>query len=141
MELLNTGTKGTETMAYSEMCQHFTELLLEANIDAMALAGELIINRLLRNDPDDNYERPDFTKDEVPPYQIYTVLKALENNKSLLIGLSSQNIKRQLLSDDLVSKKTGTSYLDPLFKKETPTKRLLDIRKIVQNRKKNGKWE
>ena len=141
MDLLNTGTKGTSNMTYSEMCQHFTELLLEAHIDAMALAGELIINRLLRNDPDDNYERPDFTQKEVPPYQIYTVLKALENNKSLLIGLSSQNIKRQLLSDDLVTKKTGTSYLDSLFKKQTPTKRLLDIRKIVQKKRENGTWE
>ena len=136
MDLLNTARKDQPELSYSEMTQKFTELLLEAKIDAMALSGELIINRLIRNDPDEDFERPDFTLDEIPPYQIYTVLKALFNNKSALIGLSSQDIKKQLLSDDLITKKTGTSYIDSFFKKDTSTKRLKDIHNIVKNKKK-----
>lgn len=122
-------------MTLSEMAQKFTDLLVEAGIGAMALSGELIINRLVRNDPDDNFSRPDFSNDEIPPYQIYTILKALEKNKSALIGLSSQNIKRQLLSDELVTKKTGTSYIDPFFKKKISTKRYIDIHNKLKNKK------
>lgn len=135
MDLLNTAKKDGPQLTYSEMAQRFTELLLEAKIGAMALSGELIINRLIRKYPDDDFERPDFTDDEVPPYQIYTVLKALENNKSALIGLSSQDIKRQILSDDLITKKDGVSYIDPFFKKDTSTKRLKDINKILRESK------
>lgn len=135
MDLINKeSSKKGLNMTYSEMAQKFTELLLEAHIDAMALSGELIINRLIRNDPDETFERPDFEEDELKPYQIYTVLKALEHNKSALIGLSSQNIKRQLLSDDLVTKKTGVSYIDPFFKKKTSTDRLKQIRRILKNK-------
>lgn len=137
IDLLNKANRDVE-MGYADMAARFTQLLLDAKIDAMALAGELIINRLLRNDPDDDFNRPDFSQKEIPPYQIYTVLKALENNKSAFIGLASQDIKRQLLSDDIVTKKTGSSYLDPFFKKETSTKRLQDIRKIIQKKKAEG---
>lgn len=135
MDLLNTANPENEDMTYSEMAQKFTQLLLDASIDAMAVAGEIIINRLIRKNPDDDFERPDFTMNDIGEYQIYTVLKALENNKSLLIGLSSQDIKRQFLSDDLVTKKTGTSYIDAFFRKETSTQRLKDIRKLLKARK------
>lgn len=132
MDLLNRSRKDDEFLTYDMMAQKFTELLVEANIDAMALSGELIINRLIRNDPDDNFERPDFSdRTGVPPYQILTVLAALENNKSALVGISSQYLKRQLLSDDLVTKKTGTSYLDPFFKKDNSTTRLREIQSIL----------
>lgn len=137
MDLLNTSRKD-KSMTYNDMAIRFTHLLLEANIKAMALSGELIINRLLRCDPDEDFSRPDFSgeRGDVPDYQIYTILKALENNKSVLIGLSSQDIKRQLLSDDLITKKTGASYLDPFFMKHTNTKRLKEIHKIIKNKKK-----
>lgn len=136
MDLLNTAKKDGPELTYEEMAQKFTELLLEAKIDAMALSGELIINRLIRKCPDTDFERPNFEADELEPYQIYTVLKALENNKSVLIGLASQDIKKQLLSDDIVNKKTGSSYIDPFFKKHTSTKRLKDIHEIVKRRNK-----
>ena len=138
MDLLNTSKKDKDqdNRTYHDMAQQFTELILEAGIDAMALSGEIIINRLLRKNPDIDFDRPDFTEDDLEPYQIYTVLKALENNKSALIGLASQDIKRQILSDDLVTTKDGTSYIDPLFKKQTPTKRLKDIRNYIKSKKK-----
>lgn len=120
-----------ETLTYSEMAQIFTQLLIDANIDAQAVAGELIINRLIRSDPDDTYERPNFAKMDPGPYQIYTIIRALEKNKSPLIGLSSQDIKRQLISDDLVTKKNGTSYVDDLFKETASTQRLHDIYKKI----------
>ena len=128
MDLLNKSNKDSNgDMSYSEMCQTFTELLLDANIKAMAVAGEVIINRLIRKDPDTDFERPDFTRKNLGPYKILTVRSALENNKSPLIGISSQNVKRQLLSDDTVDKKTGTSYIDPLFRTKTSTKKLMNL--------------
>lgn len=133
MDLLNTSKKDV-VRTYHEMCQTFTQLLIEAGIDAMAISGEIIINRLIRKNPDTDFERPDFEQDELEPYQIYTILKALAYNSSPLIGLASQDIKKQLLSDDLVTKKTGTSYIDPFFKKKTSTKRLKDARKIIRER-------
>lgn len=131
IDLLNKSKKDDVRMTYNQMAQKFTELLLQAGIGAMALSGEIIINRLIRQDPDETFSRPDFSKTDIGDYQIYTILKALEYNKSPLIGLSSQNIKRQLLSDDIVTKKFGTSYIDAFFKVDTPTDRLREIHEIV----------
>lgn len=131
IDLLNKSKKDDVRMTYNQMAQKFTELLLQAGIGAMALSGEVIINRLIRQDPDETFSRPDFSKTDIGDYQIYTILKALEYNKSPLIGLSSQNIKRQLLSDDIVTKKSGTSYIDAFFKVDTPTDRLREIHEIV----------
>ena len=133
INLLNKGSN--ETLTYSEMAQIFTQLLLDANIDAQAVAGELIINRLIRQDPDDNYERPNFAKKHLEPYQIYTVIRALERNKSPLIGLSSQDIKRQIISDDLITKKHGESFIDPLFKETVSTDRLKEIHAKIHKRR------
>ena len=131
IDLLNKSKTDEIKMTYGEMAQRFTELIIQAGIDAMALSGEVIINRLIRQDPDETFSRPDFSKRDIGKYQIYTVLKALEYNKSPLIGLSSQNIKRQLTSDDIVTKKHGTSYIDPFFKVDTPTDRLKEIHEII----------
>ena len=114
------------------MLQQFVELLLSSKIDAMAIAGELLINRLIRKDPDEELCRPNFALRDIGPYQIYTVLKALENNKSMFIGLASQEIKKQLISDDIVTKKTGTSYIDEFFKKDVSTDRLYEIHEMLK---------
>ena len=136
MELLNTAKNVVENRTYHDMVQTFVDLIIEAGIDAMAISGEIIINRLIRKFPDTDFERPDFENPNLEDYQIYTVLKALTNNKSPLIGLASQDIKKQILSDDLVTKKTGTSYIDPYFKEVTDTKRLRDITKAIRDRNK-----
>ena len=127
MNLLNKSKAQTTDLSYSDMVQRFVELLVESKIDATALSGEVLINRLIRKNPDDDFNRPDFSKEDIGDYQIYTVLKALSNNKSPLIGLASQDLKKQLLSDDLVTKKTSTSYVDPFFKETTDTKSLLEL--------------
>ena len=133
MNLIN--KKQKDKMGYSDMSQRFTELLVEAKISAMAIAGEIIINRMIRKDPDEDFERPDFSLEDIGDYQILSVIKCLENNKSVFVGLSSQNIKKQILSDDFVNKKTGLSYLDPFFRKNTSTRRLHEIHRIIQKRK------
>ena len=133
-ELINLINKNkNDHITYHQMAQKFTDLLIQAGIKAMALSGEIIINRLLRKNPDEDFSRPDFSKKDIGDYQIYTVLKALEYNRSALIGLSSQNIKRQLISDDIVFKKDGTSYIDGLFKVDVPTDRLQKIHEIVSD--------
>lgn len=134
MDLLNKSRKKGETITYQDMAQKMTELLVDSGIDAMSVAGELIINRLIRKDPDETFERPDFSKEDIGDYQIYTLLKALRNNKSPLIGLASQDIKLQLLSDD-ITKKHGSSYIDPFYKQKTSTKRLKDIHKYLKTHK------
>lgn len=135
INLVNKSRKPEEFMTYSQMAQKFTELLLESGISAMALSGEIIINRLIRKDPDDDFGRPNFARDDIGDYQVYTVLKALEYNKSPLIGLSSQGIKRQLMSDDIIFKKHGTSYMDNFFKVELPSDRMSEIHNILNKDK------
>lgn len=128
MSLLNSKAKADQnvTSNYHEMAQKFTDLLLDAKIGATALSGELIISRLIRKDPDVDFERPDFTKDEVGKYKILTVSRAIEHNKSPLLGFAGQDIKRQLMSDNLVTIKNAPSYIDAHFKKTTSTERFIE---------------
>lgn len=128
MALLNSDT-GKET--YEEMCQEFVELLVDAGIKAMSISGEVLINRLIRKDPDDDFKRPDFSKKNIGPYKILSVIKALVSNESALIGLSTQDLKKQILSDELL-KKTGTSYIDDFFMPEVSTERLSELHEIVK---------
>lgn len=135
MNLLNKAKK--DDMAdidesIDSICQKFLELLIESNISANVVAGELIINRLIRS-VKDLYVRPNFEEEELEPYQIFTVSKALEKNKSPLIGLSFQNIKRQLLSDDLYEERNGTSYIDPFYFVNIPTDNLKKYSKIMSS--------
>ena len=122
------------------MSQKFLDILVEAGIDANVVAAELIINRMIRS-VTRPFERPDFSKDELEPYSIYTVSKALEKNKSITVGLSFQNIKRQILSDDSFTERTGTSYLDPFYKTEISTdnyKKYTQIIKEMDGKKNNN---
>lgn len=108
-----------------EVAQNLLDLLIEAGIQATATSSEMIINRMVR-DPNDVYKRPDFTQKAMPPYQIVTDHTALEKNFSPYIGLSYQDIKYQLFSDDLYTKRNAESYLDPLFNTTVPMKNLKD---------------
>lgn len=103
--------------------QRMLDILIESGIDANVVAAELIINRLIRS-VKNQYERPDFSTEEIEPYEIYTVGKALEHNKSPLVGLSFQFIKRQFLSDELYEERDATSFVDPLYYEQIPTDNL-----------------
>ena len=131
MDLLNKEKHDTVDETIESMSQKFADLLVESGIDASVVAAELIINRLIR-DVKQKYERPDFTKSELPDYQIYTVSRALRNNKSPIIGICFQNIKQQLLDPDTVNLKDGESYLDSFFMEKIPTKGISKM--IPENR-------
>jgi hypothetical protein len=120
------------------MSQKFLDILVEAGIGANVIAAELIMNRMVRS-IEHPFDRPDFSKDVVEPYQIYTVSKALEKNKSITVGLSFQNIKRQILSDDTFTDRNGTSYLDPFYETEVSTENYVEYSKIIREEKNNKK--
>lgn len=123
MNLLNKEKKEEIDMTIDSICQKFVELLCDSKIEANAIAAELIINRLIKS-TGNTYVRPSFNSKEPTPYHIVTVARALEKNKSPLIGLSFQNIKRQLLSDEFFTERDSTSYVDSFFMENIPTENL-----------------
>lgn len=135
MNLVNSDKSTDFDRNINDLSQRFIELLVESNIAASAVAAEVIINRLIRKE-DNIYERPDFSRVQMPKYKIVTVAKALEKNKSPLVGLSYQFVKRQLTADDTVTIKNETSYLDPLFKEKVSTRRRKEHFKYIMEQKK-----
>ena len=119
MHLLNR-KQGNETITIDEMSNQFLDLLIESGISANVVAAEIIINRLIRS-VEHPFDRPDFSQEKLEPYEIIRIHQALERNRSALVGLSSDYLKRQILSDDFFEERTGTSYLDALYKEEIDT--------------------
>jgi len=132
MHLINKNAKDKVNETIDTICNKFLQLLVDAGIDASVVAAELIINRLIRS-VENIYERPDFTKEELEPYEIFTVRKSLEKNASPLIGISFENIKRQILADEFYDKRHGASYIDPLYRKSLSTKNLLRYAELAEN--------
>lgn len=130
MDLINK-KKDNDNESIDSMLQQFLDLMVTAKISASIVAGEVIINRLIK-DVNDPYVRPDFSQEIMPKYQIKTVKNALTKNKSPLIGLSSENLKKQLLDDELYTTRYEESYVDPLFKETISMKRLKGYSKIVR---------
>ena len=127
MNLLNKAAdKDSPYQTIDDYANKFLEILIDANIKASMVAGELIINRLIKL-PDNVMVRPNFKKHRMPEYNIYTVDKVLEHNPSITLGLGFENLKRQLLSPDL-EERTGTSYMDALYKEDIDTEPLLRYR-------------
>lgn len=121
--------------SYSDLAQDFFELLIDSGIKCRHVQAEVILNRLIRS-ADDIYKRPDFSKFENPKYKILNLNKALLNTSAPTIGLSYQELKRQILSDALYAEKKGSSYLDPLFANKVDTKHLKELITRVSERKK-----
>ena len=111
--------------------QKYLDTIIEANMSASMAAGELVINRIVRL-KDNIRERPDFSSLWMPDYDIYTISSVLENNESVTIGLSFEQLQRQLLSASL-DERTGTSYMDVFFKEKLSTKEFKKYRKDVTN--------
>lgn len=132
MDLLNKNASKYED--YNLFAQDFFELLMNAGISCRHVQGEIIINRLIR-DAHDIYKRPAFDKFENPEYKILSLNKALLNTKAPTIGLSYQEMKRQILSDALYEEKDGSSYLDPLYASKVKTEHLKALIKKVKERK------
>ena len=131
IKLLNKNSDKDVNETINSISQKILDILVEANIGANVIAAELIINRLIRK-ADNIYERPDFSNKELEPYVIVPVHKALEKNKSPLVGLSFQNIKRQILSDDLYDVRNAPSFYDPLYKTEVSTENYKKYAKILR---------
>ena len=138
MNLLNKDAAKYED--YHQLAQDFFEMLISASIQCRHVQAEVILNRLIR-DANNIYVRPDFSKFKHPETKILTLNQALLNTRAPTIGLSYQEVKRQLLSNDLYTEKNESSYLDPIFSTSVPTerfkqlnrKRLAKERKVMQN--------
>lgn len=130
MDLINK-KKDNDNETIDSMLQQFLDLMVTAKISASIVAGEVIINRLIK-DVNDPYVRPDFSQEIMPKYQIKTVKNALTKNRSPLIGLSSENLKKQLLDDELYTTRYEESYVDPLFKETISMKKLKGYSKLVR---------
>lgn len=138
MNLINLEKKDNIIESIDTMSQKYMELLIDSKIDASIVSAELIINRLVRS-VEDMYRRPDFSKEKLEPYQIFTVKRALEKNASPLIGISFENIKRQFTSDELYEVRTATSYIDSFYKKEISTSNLKEYAKLAEKERKERK--
>jgi hypothetical protein len=119
---------------YGELTQVFLETLIKAGIRCRHVQAEIILNRLIR-DANNIYIRPDFSKFKHPDIKILTLNQALINTKAPTIGLSYQEVKRQILSDGLYDEKDGASYLDPLYATKIDTGRLRELAIKVRNEK------
>lgn len=133
MNLINKDASKYED--YSKLAQDFFEILIDAGIKCRHVQAEIILNRLIR-DADNIYRRPDFAKFNPPKYKILTLNQALLNTSAPTIGLSYQEVKRQILSDALYDEKKGSSYLDPLYADKVSTDHLKELVKKVAERKK-----
>ena len=133
MDLLNKQRTEEIDETINSTSQKFLDLLIESGIDANVIAAELIVNRLIRSELN-QYDRPNFLSKNLEPYKIYTVSKALEKNKSPLIGISFQNIKRQLLSDEIYEERNGTSFIDAFYWTDIPTDNLKEYSRIVSKK-------
>lgn len=123
---------------YSKLAQDFFEILIKAGIRCRHVQAEVILNRLIR-DANDIYHRPDFLQFKHPDIKILTLNQALINTKAPTIGLSYQEVKRQILSDALYEEKDGSSYLDPLYATKISTDRLKELSKIIREERKRGR--
>ena len=132
MDLL--GKNANKYDDYSVLAQDFFETLINAGINLRIVQAEVILNRLIR-DANDIYSRPNFREFKHPEYKILNINQALLNTKAPTIGFSYQELKRQLLSDDIYEVKDGSSYLDPLYATKISTKHLKQLAMKVKERR------
>ena len=132
MDLL--GKNAAKYDDYSVLAQDFFESIMHAGINCRIVQSEIILNRLIR-DAEDIYKRPDFKQFKLPPYKILNLNQALLNTKAPTVGLSYQELKRQLLSDDIYETKDGSSYLDNMYADKISTEHLKKLAAKVKERR------
>lgn len=133
MKLLDKQDRSTllDELTIDAFSQKYLDTIIEANMSASMAAGELVINRIVR-EKDNIRRRPDFSSIWMPEYDIYTISSALENNASITVGLSFEQLQRQLLNANL-DERTGTSYMDVFFQETLSTKEFKKYAKDVDN--------
>lgn len=132
MDLL--GKNAAKYEDYSTLAQDFFETLIKAGINCRMVQAEVILNRLIR-DADNLYKRPNFAEFKNPNYKILNLNQALLNTKAPTIGFSYQELKRQILSDDIYEVKDESSYLDPLYATKISTEHLKQLALKVKERR------
>lgn len=107
-------TSVTSAMTTEEMLQKFNDTLMEAGLDLCSVHAEVMIaNQIVSvRDP---YKRPSWQY-ENEPYKINAMSTQLDNNPSVAISLSYQDVPRQLYSAKTY-KKTAPSQMDLFFVK------------------------
>ena len=132
MNILDNNKRNSmDDVTIDSLSQRILDIFVDANIGAQMVSGELILNRLIRK-PDNIMMRPDFSYREMPDYEITTISRALEHNKAPLIGLSFEQLKRQLLNSNL-SERTATSFVDANFYEKLSTKSIKKYQKSIEN--------
>ena len=133
MKLLDTQDRSAllDEVTIDTFSQKYLDTIIEANMSASMAAGELVINRIVR-ERENIRRRPDFSSIWMPDYKIYTISSALEHNASVTIGLSFEQLQRQLLNPNL-DERTGTSYMDVFFQETLSTKEFKKYAKDVDN--------
>jgi hypothetical protein len=116
MRLLN-NSKHEDCETVDDMCQKMLDLLIESNISADSVHGEVLVHPLLRS-TEDILERPKFGRygDEAD-YQLLTVEAALEKHPSVLISLSFQALGKQLVNP-LTFRKKEASFVDSFYREQ-----------------------
>lgn len=92
------------------------DLLVEANLDASSVQGEMIIYKLIRR-ADNVLLRPDFSQlVRRKDYQILTIKTSLKKDPSVDTALSTPYLKYQLIQDVATFSKHETSDYDLSFR-------------------------
>lgn len=98
----------------NSLVQVMIDLNIKADINLQAVHVETMLRPMIRS-VNDNLVRPNFAKIVTPKdYRMLTVSRALEKHQSVLIGLSHEQLSRQLNDPDTY-RKSGTSFVDPFF--------------------------
>lgn len=112
--MLNKDSK--ENLTIDEAAQKVLDIFVEAGFSAPMIAGEMILNRLFR-DEDNVMYRPNFGRYRKPKYRLCTLARVMEHNSSALLGFGFQNLKRQAMNPDL-EERTSPCYIDGVYKEE-----------------------
>lgn len=127
MDLLDNKKKRAEkgiVNDHEQVTQMMLDLVIESNIDADSIHGEMIIRSLIRSQKD-ILEVPNFNRyNAIEDIQLMTIKSALNNHPSISVSLSFQYLSKQF-DTPLTFRKEAVSYLDPFFKSK------MDMGKII----------
>ena len=123
MNLIDLENKGLDDPSIDNMSQRLLDLFVEAHIPLNVVAGEVMLNRICREDGNVQ-NRPNFGKRKLPKYHFYSLGKCIEENASPTVGFIYEQYQRQLLRLNL-EKRNSTSYVDALFEENVSMEPLL----------------
>ena len=106
------------------LVQKMLDLLIDANLDASSVQGEMIMYKLIRS-ADNVLKRPNFEQMvQRRDYQILTIKSSLKKDPSVDTALSTPYLRYQLIQDPLTYAKTAPSDYDLSFRPYVSEKEL-----------------